>query len=252
MEDQILQIVVQQNDIGWKSIIYDLVRSEKMNPWDVDISSLTQKYIDMLKKFKELDLKLSGKVLLAAAILLKIKSKKLVGDDLSEFDKLLASADQEQFYDELEQELKKGEQTALESGIIFELEHKLPQPRKRKVSVFELVKALEKALEVKRRRFDRIITAHVSIPERKFDITIAIKGIYDKILGLFSRLKKLTFSDLLTSQKKEDKIYTFIPLIYLANQNKVELKQDVHFGEIEIQINTGDDNDVNEDRKTVS
>lgn len=237
MQDRIFQILVEQNDFGWKSLIYDLIRSENMDPWDVDVSLLSQKYVERLKQFKESDLKLSGKVLLAAAILLKIKSKKLVGEDMNEFDKLLQSAEQQgDFYDELEQELKRGEQAALEQGIVFELEHKLPQPRKRKVSVFELVKALEKALEVKRRRFDRIITAHVNIPERKFDITVAIKGVYDKILGLFGKFKKLTFSEIIPSQKKEDKIYTFIPLLYLSNQNKVELIQEQPFGEIEIKI----------------
>ncbi len=259
MEDRIFQILVEQNDFGWKSLIYDLIRSENMDPWDVDVSLLSQKYVARLKQFKESDLKLSGKVLLAAAILLKIKSKKLVGEDMNEFDKLLQSADQDQFYDELEQELKRGEQTALEQGIVFELEHRLPQPRKRKVSVFELVKALEKALEVKKRRFDRIITAHVDIPERKFDITVAIKGIYDKILGLLGRIKKLTFSDITPSEKKEDKIYTFIPLLYLSNQNKVELIQERHFGEIEIKIvnnsvveKEGDNNAVKREGKVAS
>lgn len=238
MEDKLIQMIVEQNEIGWKSLIYDLIKSEKMDPWDINVSLLANKYIDKLKKLKELDLKLSGKVLLAAAILLKIKAKRLVGGDLAEFDQLLASAEQEQdqFYDDLEKELARGEQEVLDKNIVFELEHKLPQPRKRKVSVFELVKALEKALEVKKRRFDRIIQAHVQVPERKFDITLAIKGIYGKILGLFSKIKKLTFSDLLPSQKKEDKIYTFIPLLYLSNQNKVELIQEIPFGEIEIKI----------------
>ena len=46
----------------------------------------------------------------------------------------------------------------------------------------------------------------------------------------------LTFTKLVPSEKKEDKIYTFIPLLHLDNQEKVNLMQKEHFGEIEIEI----------------
>jgi len=46
----------------------------------------------------------------------------------------------------------------------------------------------------------------------------------------------LTFTKLVPSEKKEDKIYTFIPLLHLDNQEKVNLMQKEHFGEIEIEM----------------
>ena len=45
---------------------------------------------------------------------------------------------------------------------------------------------------------------------------------------------KLTFTKLLNSDSKEDKIYTFIPLLHLETDKKVNLDQKQHFGEIEI------------------
>ena len=33
---------------------------------------------------------------------------------------------------------------------------------------------------------------------------------------------------------KEDKVFTFIPLLHLTNQRKIDLNQENHFGEIEI------------------
>ena len=75
MQDQIFSILVEQNDITWKAILYDLIKSEKMDPWDVDLGQLTHRYIAKVKEMKEHDLKISGKVVLAAAMLLKIKSK---------------------------------------------------------------------------------------------------------------------------------------------------------------------------------
>ncbi|MEK6856961.1 MAG: ScpA family protein [Nanoarchaeota archaeon] len=235
MEDKILQIIVDQNEISWKAMIFDLVKSEGMNPWDVDIGLIAQKYIQKLKNYKELDLKMSGKVLLASAVLLRMKSKRLLDEDLSEFDRLLASTEvtEEQFYDSLEQELAKGEKLAVSEN--FELLPRTPQPRKRKVSVYDLVLALEKALEVKKRRLDRNVPLELKMPQRKFDITSAMTNVFGRIIDFFKIAgEKLTFSKLANSDKKEDKVYTFIPLLHLSNQEKVELKQEKNFGEIEI------------------
>ncbi|MBN1644838.1 segregation/condensation protein A [Candidatus Woesearchaeota archaeon] len=238
MEDRIFQLLVNENEISWKSIILDLVKKEDMDPWNINISLLAQKYIDRIKELKQSDLKVSGKVLLAAAILLRIKSKRLVGEDLSEFDRLLSSTDmdEDEFYDELEQELRHGEAQGMNEK--FELNPRTPLPRKRKVSVYDLVQALEKALEVKKRRIFNEWNAigDAKLPERKFDITKAITNLYDKIKFFFfkQKQKKLKFSDLVQSKKKEDKVYTFIPLLHLSNEDKVDLYQEEHFSDFDI------------------
>lgn len=240
MEEKIFQLLVEQNEVSWKSIIFDLIKQESMDPWDINISLLTQKYIERLKQLKNVDLKVSGKVLLAASILLRVKSKQLVGEDMAEFDRLLSSDDvnEGEFYDELEQELRQGEAQGMTET--FELTPRTPQPRKRKVSVYDLVSALERALEVKKRRIFNMwnMSGDAVVPERKFDVTKAILGLYDRIKFFFfgQKQKKLKFSELVPSQKKEDKVYTFIPLLHLSNENKVDLSQDEHFGEINITL----------------
>jgi segregation and condensation protein A len=237
MQDKLYKLIVENDDISWKAILLDLVNSEQMSPWDIDISVLTQRYIERIKQLKETNLKVSGKVLLAAAILLKIKSKRLVGEDLNEFDRLIAASEvsEEQFYDELEQELAKGEAAGMHDQSL-ELLPRLPQPRKRKVSVYDLVRALEKALEVKKRRlFNSLHDVNVVVPEKKMDIGAAMQSLYAKLLTFFAKGKrKLTFSSLVPSKIKEDKVYTFIPLLHLSNEGKVELEQKEHFGEIDI------------------
>ena len=143
MQDKIFEMLFDKDEITWQTILYDLVREEKMNPWDVDISLLTQKYLKMLKKFKEMDFRLSGKIVLAAAILLKIKSNKLVGD-ADKLQELMTSTGEEEFYEDLsEEELQEIEEAKLIP--------RTPQPRKRKVSIYDLVGALQQALEVKKR-----------------------------------------------------------------------------------------------------
>jgi chromatin segregation and condensation protein Rec8/ScpA/Scc1 (kleisin family) len=49
--------------------------------------------------------------------------------------------------------------------------------------------------------------------------------------------RKLTFSQLIPAQpSKQDKVYTFIPLLHLTNQQMIDLYQQQHFGEIEIEL----------------
>lgn len=235
MEDKILDLLVNQEEVSWKGMIYDLVNRENMNPWDINVSLLTQKYIEKINALKQSDLKVSGKVLLAAAMLLRIKSKRLLGADIDEFDRLIASTEQDsnEFYDSLEQELKQGEKLAQENN--YELYPRFPMPRKRKVSVYDLVSALEKALEVKKRRFGRYEIHEMKIPEKQFDITTAIQSLYSRLKQFFNQLGgKITFSQLVNSKQKQDKVYTFIPLLHLSNEAKIELEQPEHFGEIYI------------------
>lgn len=236
MQDRIYSILVEQNEISWKTIILDLINSEQMDPWDVDVSQLTQKYIEKVRELKEQSLKVGGKVVLAASMLLRIKSSRLVSDDLEDFDRLLAGNDvsAEAFYDGLEQELAAGEQVGLKEDL--ELLPRMPQARRRKVSVFDLVRALEKALEVKQRRVLNAVPPPLPLPERKFDLTAAIQGLYRRILSLFGARKKLTFTDLLSGESREEKVYTFMPLLHLSNQRKVDLVQNEAFGEIQVHL----------------
>lgn len=234
----IYSILVEKDEFSWKSIMLDLIRTEQMDPWNIDVSLLANKYIERVRELKEADLKVGGKVVLAASMLLRIKSNKLVGDDLDEFDRLLAGADtSSEFYDALEQELKQGEERVLKEE--YELLPRLPQARRRKVSVYDLVKALEKALEVKHRRVLHSVPPDIPLPARKFDVTAAITSLFQRIQSLFSVKKSLTFKQLLTTDTKQEKVYTFIPLLHLDNHQKVELEQSEAFGDITIKVKEG-------------
>ncbi|MCK5283328.1 MAG: segregation/condensation protein A, partial [Nanoarchaeota archaeon] len=170
--EKILNIILKENEITWQTIIYDLINSEQMDPWNVDISLLTQKYIEMIKSLKEHDFRVSGKVLLAAALLLKIKSNKWIKEDIANLDSLFSSAeeDMDDLLDGLEEDYQPRE------TVDAELIPKTPQPRKRKVSIYDLVAALDKALEVKHRRVLRDVPIlDVKIPVKKKDISEVIR-----------------------------------------------------------------------------
>jgi segregation and condensation protein A len=240
-ENRILELLTKDDNITWKAIIYDLVKSENMNPWDIDVSLLTKKYIDIIRKLEQMNFRVSGKVVLAAAILVRLKSSVLIGKDIAELDSLFASAAPDDagdmaaddFYSGLEGEFANtgnSEETPT-------LSPRTPQPRKRKVSMYDLIGALQKALEVKQRRIFRNPTPEMHLPDRKIDIALLMNNVYSKIQQIIMGTKKpkVKFSEI-TSQKKQDKIDTFVPLLHLASQQKLDLSQQAHFGEIEISL----------------
>ena len=53
--DKILEMLTQKDEITWQTIIQDLVKSDEMDPWDVNISQLTKKYISTIKHLEKLD-----------------------------------------------------------------------------------------------------------------------------------------------------------------------------------------------------
>lgn len=238
--EQIIDILLNKDDISWQQIIFGAVKSEEMDPWDIDISKLLRTFLDKLHQFKEMDFKVSGKVILAAAILLRLKSNRLVGEDLTYLDQLIASSSQNEedaFYEELAgMEAKDRVQVSIE-GRNYELLPHTPQPRKRKVSVYDLVEALEKALEVKNRRKGwGTDDVQIEVPKNIVDIKELVQKIFNEIIVYFKTKKeeKLTFTKLLHRGNREEKVFTFVPLLHLSNEGKVILQQATHLGEIEI------------------
>ena len=234
MQEKIYKLVVEGDEVSWQSILQDLVKTEQMDPWDIDVSLLTKRYIGAIRQLKDLDFRVSGKVLLAAAILLKIKSKRLVGEELMQLDRLIAGSDEEELLGEFE-DLIENHEMEEKPGLI----PRIPQPRKRKVSIYDLVGALEKALEVKQRRVEHSIPPlDVEIPKKTRDITQVIREVYGKIKSFFFKnsQNKLMFSQLVPSERKEDKIFTFIPLLHLDHQRKINMEQEEHFSDIGITL----------------
>jgi segregation and condensation protein A len=234
MQQEILDMLLKEEEVSWKTVLYDLVKTEQMDPWDVNITLLTKKYIEVIKGLQEHDLRVSGKVLLAAAILLKIKSSHLVDNDISKLDALINQTDEDM--DELEDEFY-SEKTTRDKQQ-FTLIPRNPQPRNRKVSIHDLVSALQRAMASKRKILAKIKPVKFTIPTRSIDIMEAINGMYQKVM-YYSKKEKdsLTFTKLLPPRAgKQAKVYTFLPLLHLENHHKVEMWQKGPFDEIHVKL----------------
>ena len=229
-----IQKLIFSREIGWQEIIYDLINSEQLDPWDVDITILTEKYLEKVRALEEADFLVSSKVLLAASLLLRIKSEILLNRYITSIDEILFG----------KKEIKKTvlERIELDEDIPL-LVPRSPIPRFRRVTLQELIESLNKAIVTENRRIKKeIINTNalrevgISLPKKTYSIKDRIEGVYKKIingLGINQEKKKVTFSDVV-GMDKEERIMAFPPMLHLEHQRRVWLHQEKHFEEIDI------------------
>lgn len=216
-EDKLFKTILSE-ELTWEGLIRDIVQNEGMDPWNLDIVLITNRYMGVLDKAKEFDIKLSGKFLLAAAILLKMKSDYLIPME-----------------HEQEEEIEEVEVEHYDDSK-YDLEPHIPKPKFRKITVDELIGSLKKALKVDKKRKVRHSQKKVEmkVEVKKVDLSKKIKGLYGRLLSFFKKFStnELTFTQIIPSRKKDDQIWTFIPLVHLANKGNIGLRQERNFGEI--------------------
>ena len=216
--------------LSWQSIIYDLINTEQLDPWELDLVYLTNKFLERIRQLEESNFFISSKVLLAAALLLRMKAELLLDRDLQGLDDILFGKKEEKKYHQERIELDEDV-----PGLI----PRTPLPRFRKVSLEELMQALGKAINTENRRIRKVvllkqqeIETALALPKKRINIQDSIKNIYSRLLNIFlKRKEKLAFSEL-AGIGNEERIATFIPLLHLDSQQKVWLEQQGHLDEI--------------------
>src|SRR5271157_3956222 len=61
----------------WKEILLDLIASDSVDPWNIDLVVLSDAFLKRVKDMEKMDFVVPANVILAAAILLKYKSNYL-------------------------------------------------------------------------------------------------------------------------------------------------------------------------------
>ncbi|MCW8965237.1 MAG: segregation/condensation protein A [Candidatus Pacearchaeota archaeon] len=233
-EQEQVHDLVFSREIGWQEIIYDLINTEQIDPWNINLVILTNKYLEKINELEEMDFFISSKVLLAAALLLRIKSELLLNKYIQGIDEIL--------FGKKEEKKSSFERIELDEEVPA-LVPKSPMPRFKKVTLSELIESLNKAIITENRSIRKTIInknalreSSISLPKRKFSIKDKIKEIYESLYGHFEQNKdkiKITFTEFIP-QTKEERISSFSSLLHLENQSKVWLEQAEHFGEIHI------------------
>ncbi|WP_440953263.1 segregation/condensation protein A [Methanococcoides sp. FTZ1] len=208
-------------------IFVNLAKNGDINPWDIDIVQVTDKFLAYIEEMKMMDLRISGRTLLYAAILLRMKSTGIVQEEEEEVEEF--------FDDEMD---------------FYEVEEypvpKLPIRRTatRPVTLQELITELKKAERVETRRKDRRIRRRIEIMDRattddvlgiahEEDIRGRVDKLHQYLEELFRDRKEVMFSDLIESTTSHsEKVMTYISLLFLASEKRVWLSQEELFGEL--------------------
>lgn len=211
-------------EYSWEQIIYDIIASQGLDPWNLDLAILASSFLDSIKKTKELDFRIPAKYVIIASTLLKMKSDylKLVS---------IPGEGSEELFDSMEEEPVANGFHKLEIGN-FELADKRRPVRK--IVVTDLINALKRLLRADERKLVRTATMREKIKIGTENITERINVLYKRIQDVLGSMKEeeVQFSKLVPEWNRKHIVDTFLPLVYLNHDKKVHCRQDDFFHEI--------------------
>ncbi len=211
-------------------MLVDLVIQGEMDPWDIDIASLAQRFLEEVRSMVKLNLRLSGKTLLTSAILLRMKSEHIMPQENGHNGHNGHDAYEDYGWDEA-----------------YDLDFNVPplttplrRRAERRVTLFELVEALQQALneEVIRKNFPprRRVKPKLVIQVDEESIREKIISLYDRLLELAQQNEVLRFGELIYDPTPRHVVETLLYLLYLDSQGKLTVWQEELFGEIFITL----------------
>ncbi len=203
----------------WKDILLELVKKEKLDPWNIDIVNIVDKYVSTVRELKVLDLHVPANIILAASMLLRFKSEVLL------------------YVEEPDDVGEEGHQR--QEVIVEPLTFRLRLPPKRRVTLPELIDALDEAMKLKEAK-----THKQQVLDVPFPLTFASQNIEEEIENVYDEVKKnvdksnmVTFSALMHAERITDVLTgLFVPLLFLAQKSRVVLIQERFFDEIIIAL----------------
>ncbi|MFH1420955.1 MAG: segregation/condensation protein A [Candidatus Aenigmatarchaeota archaeon] len=217
-EEKLLRTIISGSD--WQTVISEIVEIEKLDPWSIDMIKLTDAFVKYLHSMVKFDFKIPARFILIAAILLRMKVEMLIEKE--------------------EEEIRKSEEQ-----LLVDLEKvpplAVPSLRKptRKVTLMELIGALNKAMEFQERKETSILRRHRTVEmliEKEEDIEDQILHVMENIASLSGTDMVIKFSKLIPDWTRGKVIAVFLPLLYLANRSAVTLEQEEMYTDIIIRI----------------
>lgn len=220
------------------SLAFELVLDQGMDPWAIDLVRFTALYMERVKQGAQIDLLTAGKLLHMAWSILRMQSEKLREsaeppllpepepvDPWAGIDAGWADDHPDQAYNELV--LRR------EDDI---LDEKVRHKGDRKVTLMELVEALEEARReadmrasiVEKREADKATRAlarrgKAENAAHKEDPESDIREVWERILGLNGAPIPITS---IQEKSREDMVKTLVSVLFLAREQKIRIWQE--------------------------
>jgi len=228
-------------------ILVRMAEEGEIDPWNIDIVLVTDRFLGELERRRELDLRISGRTLLYASILLRMKSDILLERTavVGVEDAVLECDEADLFFDDGPDP----DGTGSHLGPIEALEREIQRRIKRKeyrtrpVTLYELITQLKLAEKEERRRQRR---RH--FPDEDDDlltmaddvVEIAHDEVYEELsTSIFSTLIALDPTgfepiplSLIASEMGLSLYDVYIPILFLMLEGRVDLLQEEFYGEL--------------------
>lgn len=228
-------------------ILVGLAERGEIDPWNINIIEVTDRFLSELERCRQLNLQVSGRTLFYAATLLRMKSEHL---ELSSDSEESGGDDEDGFYgenfdvaldNEIDYQGRLGPIERLEQEIQRRLDRK--NMRKSPVTLFELIIEL-KNLEKEERRRRRISETGDDLLIYAEDVVgIAHDEGYQEsaMTVLEGCLDCISIEDEMTLAQICEKLgwgmpEVYIPLLFLAHEGRCSLRQEEFFGDVYVQI----------------
>lgn len=228
-------------------ILVGLAERGEIDPWNINIIEVTDRFLSELERCRQLNLQVSGRTLFYAATLLRMKSEHL---ELSSDSEESGGDDDDEFYgenfdvaldNEIDYQGRLGPIERLEQEIQRRLDRK--NMRKSPVTLFELIIEL-KNLEKEERRRRRISETGDDLLIYAEDVVgIAHdEGYQESAMTVLEEcLDCISIEEEMTLAQICEKLgwgmpEVYIPLLFLAHEGRCSLRQEEFFGDVYVQI----------------
>lgn len=247
VEENIFDIDTPDEALDGIALLVSMAKSGKIDPWNIDIVDVTDKYLIQMAEKKSSNLKNTGRTIWLASVLLKLKSNVLVGLDPMDFDSVMAQDNFEEYTDDFEPEYEEPIRKTIVVSINEALKRRLSTRlnRKRTVTLQDLIKqlkfyeeldkkqALKSTLERARRRArsyanftaeDIVNLAHDEYIDR------TVEKLRTKLENIFVKSVNVELNDLV--EIGMDKMSAYIALLFLSAESDIELVQKEFYGKL--------------------
>ncbi len=227
---------------GPLELLLELIKKNEMDIYDIQISVITQQYLESLAQMRQLDLEVAGEYLVLAATLLYIKSKMLLpqeeGDEeedgldprselIRKLLEYLAFKEAAKELGFLESERGKVFTRQISDYYLAQLDPEDVGIDTFSASLFDLLTAFQGVLS----------KIGVKKPHEVFEQVITIEQMIAEIKGRLEREKKVVFSSLFSENwTRNYLIATFLAVLEIVRNRFARVGQDAIFGEIVIEM----------------
>ena len=203
-------------------ILVNMAKNREIDPWNINIVELTDKFLKRVDDLEKMDLRVSGRTLLYASILLRMKSNALV---------------------EVEEP---PEEIDLESDNFEISDYPVPSMplrrySKRPVTLEELLTELKRAEAFEKKRLNRVETKKDEIRATLEDVlSVAHEEDIESRIGkmryilneLLEKQKSIKFSEISSSLDRTGIVMAYLAILFLATKKEIWIEQEEFFGEL--------------------